>query len=91
MPETDDSVVRFKIQFKSWAIMIHSICIFIIKKSLNRNFYTLKPQYSEQILQTLFVHYMELFTISNVICSINPQNCSLYREIHYIEVRYIKI
>ena len=37
-----------------------------------------------------------LFTISNVICLVNPQNrscgfCSLYHEIHYFEVCYIKV
>ena len=37
------------------------------------NIGTLKPQYSEQVRQTLFVHYIELFTISNVICLVNPQ------------------
>ena len=29
-----------------------------------------------KVCQTLFVHYIELFTISNVICSVNPQNRS---------------
>ena len=29
---------------------------------------TLKPWYSEQVYQTLFVHYIKKFTISNVIC-----------------------
>ena len=35
---------------------------------------TLKPRYSEQVRQTLFVHYIEKFTISNVICLVDPQN-----------------
>ena len=38
--------------------------------------FTLKPRYNEQVRQTLFVHYMELFTISNVICLVNPQDGS---------------
>ena len=29
---------------------------------------TLKPRYSEQVRQTLFVHYIKQFTMSNVIC-----------------------
>ena len=37
---------------------------------------TLKPLYSEQVRHTLFVHYIEWFTISNVICLVNPQNGS---------------
>ena len=37
---------------------------------------TLKPWYSEQVRQTLFVYYIEYFTISNVICLVNPQNGS---------------
>ena len=37
---------------------------------------TLKPRYSEQICQTLFLHYIEKFTISNAICLVNPQNGS---------------
>ena len=37
---------------------------------------TLKPRYSEQVRQTLFVHYIEKFTISNVICLVDPQNGS---------------
>ena len=36
----------------------------------------LKPQYSEQVYQTLFVHYIKLFTISNVIYLVNTQNGS---------------
>ena len=36
----------------------------------------LKPWYNEQVSQTLFVHYIEYFTISNVICLVNPQNRS---------------
>ena len=37
---------------------------------------TLKPWYSEQVRQTLFVHYIKYFTdtISNVICLVNSQN-----------------
>ena len=37
---------------------------------------TLKPRYSEQVRQTLLVHYIEEFTISNMICLVNPQNGS---------------
>ena len=37
---------------------------------------TVKPRYSEQVRQTLFVHYIKYFTISNVICLVNPQNGS---------------
>ena len=37
---------------------------------------TLKPRYSKQVSQTLFVHYIEQFTISNVNCLVNPQNGS---------------
>ena len=37
---------------------------------------TLKPQYNEQVIQTLFVHYIEYFTISNVIFLVNLQNGS---------------
>ena len=37
---------------------------------------TLKPRYCEQVRQTLFVHYIEKFTISNVICLVDPQNGS---------------
>ena len=36
-------------------------------------FSTLKPRYNEQVSQTLFVHYIEYFTISNVISLVNPQ------------------
>ena len=36
----------------------------------------LKPWYSEQVRQTLFVHYIEKFTISNEIRLVNPQNRS---------------
>ena len=38
---------------------------------------TLKPRYNEQVSQTLFVHYIERFTISNVNYLVNPQNGSL--------------
>ena len=37
---------------------------------------TLKLRYNEQVNQILFVHYIEYFTISNVICLVNPQNGS---------------
>ena len=37
---------------------------------------TLKPRYSEEVSQTLFVHYIEQFTISNVNCLVNTQNGS---------------
>ena len=37
---------------------------------------TLKPRYSKQDCQTFFVHYIEWFTISNIICVVNPQNGS---------------
>ena len=40
------------------------------------NINTLKPRYNEQVRQTLFVHYIEKFTISNVIWLVNPQNGS---------------
>ena len=40
------------------------------------NDYKLKPWYSEQIRQTIFVHYIEWFTTSNVICLVNAQNGS---------------
>ena len=43
---------------------------------INLKIDTLKPQYSEQVCQTLSVHYIELFTTSNVICLVNPQNGS---------------
>ena len=43
---------------------------------LVQNSGTLKCRNSKQIHQTLFVHYMEYFIISNVICLINPQNGS---------------
>ena len=42
--------------------------------TLNSKTTTLKPWYSKQVHQTLFVHYIEKFTISNVICFVNPQN-----------------
>ena len=35
---------------------------------------TLKPRYNEQVIQTLFVNYIEYFTISKVISLVNPQN-----------------
>ena len=35
---------------------------------------TLKPRNSEHFRQTLFVHYIKYFTISNVICLVNPPN-----------------
>ena len=38
--------------------------------------HTLKLRYSKQVSQTLFVHYIEQFTISNVNCLVNPQNGS---------------
>ena len=38
------------------------------------HWHTLKPRYNEQVRQTLFVHYIEYFTISNVICLVSPQN-----------------
>ena len=37
---------------------------------------TLKPRYIEQVCQTLFVNYIEKFTISNVIYLVNLQNGS---------------
>ena len=37
---------------------------------------TLKPRNNEQVNQTLFVHYIEYFTMSNVIWLVNFQNGS---------------
>ena len=37
---------------------------------------TLKPRYSEWVHHILFVHYIEWFTKSNIICLINPKNGS---------------
>ena len=45
---------------------------------------TLKPWYSEQVRQTLFVYYIEYFTISNVICLVDPQNGSWVLFTRYI-------
>ena len=44
------------------------------RNSITLNISTLKPRYSEQVSQTLFVHYSERFTISNVICLVNCQD-----------------
>ena len=91
---------HLKIMHGSFPLKIHVFSHTLIKILmlkhflLSSEFSTLKSRYSEQVHDTLFVHCIEQFTISNVICLVNPQNglgfCSLYREIHYIEVRYIK-
>ena len=68
------------------------LCVFVLRstKSFNRTLflntylgflqssftYTLKPWYREQVRQNLFVNYIEWFTISNIICLVNPQNGS---------------
>ena len=44
--------------------------------SISLKLSTLKPRYSEQVCQTLFVHYIKQFTISNIKCLVNPQNGS---------------
>ena len=92
---------HLKIMHGSFPLKIHVFSHTLIKILmlkhflLSSEFSTLKPRYSEQVHDTLFVHCIEQFTISNVICLVNPQNglafCSLYCEIHYIEVRYIKV
>ena len=41
----------------------------------NQSKSTLKPRYNEQVSQTPF-----LFTISNAICLVNPQNGSLFTK-----------
>ena len=43
---------------------------------INLKIDTLKPQYSEQVCQILFVHYIKWFAISIVIGLVNPQNGS---------------
>ena len=53
-----------------------SILLDATSKSEKIFIHTLKPRYSEQVRQTLFVHYNEWFTISNVLCLVNPQNGS---------------
>ena len=39
---------------------------------LEINVHTVKPLYNEQVSHILFVHYIEYFTTSNVICLVNP-------------------
>ena len=34
---------------------------------------TFKPRYSEQVRQTLFIHYVEELLVYHVICLVNPQ------------------
>ena len=55
-----------------------AVCILLDATSKSEKIFihTLKPRYSEQVRQTLFVHYNELFTTSNVLCLVNPQNGS---------------
>ena len=45
----------------------------IKEKKKSHNMYIFKPRYNKQVSQTLFVHYTEYFTISNVISLVNPQ------------------
>ena len=49
------------------------------------NPHTLKPRYSEQVCQTLFVHYIEKFTISNVIKMLSKSTKKELGFVHYIK------
>ena len=57
---------------QTFPIMLHNLDI-------------LKPRYIEQVCLILFVHYIEIFAISNVICLVNPQNRSWFLFTHYIK------
>ena len=61
------------------------LALMLCCKTVNIKINTLKPRCNKHVHQTLFVRYIEYFTISNAICLVNPQNgsCVLFTILRF--------